>query len=637
MKTVTACTMDCPDACSLIVSTGPDGEIRLRGNPDHPVTRGFTCKKIHRHIERLRSPERIVHPLLKKSGGWQEIGWDHALDLCAEKIDECRSAPESILHIQSAGAQGALKQVPRLFFNRIGATRVKGSLCDAAGFAAFLCDFGSRKNHDIADLANASRIVNWGRDLPKSSIHMAAIVAGARKKGTRVLTISPGGDDSDSFSDDHIRIRPGTDRFLAAAALCRWLETEPADPLIPKRSRHWHRFEALLRQFTNADLLSACKVAQKDLEKLLRWYRVKTPAATIVGTGLQRYRFGGENVRWINALAMISGNIGRIGGGSYYHLGSYAHLNLDWTEKPAPKSRRTFAEPTLGRQIQEAGDPPIRMAWVNGFNIVNQAPDSKRTARALKWIPFTVVVDAFLTDTADCADLVLPSALMLEQEDVVGSFLHDYVQYVPAVMNPPGKARTDDRIMIELAGRLSPALEMPTRQDCLARSLLSTTLSVSLDELKKKGAVRADTPEIAYEGLCFDHPDGKYRFPPALHPEPGPPEGYPLRLLSLIRKEAVHSQMLVEDQSMPPTAWVAPDCPELERMEPNAEAFIVSPLGRLSVRLQTLPGLHPEAVIYRRGDWMKLGGGINRLIEDGITDIGRGAPFYDQYVRIERR
>jgi anaerobic selenocysteine-containing dehydrogenase len=65
------------------------------------------------------------------------------------------------------------------------------------------------------------------------------------------------------------------------------------------------------------------------------------------------------------------------------------------------------------------------------------------------------------------------------------------------------------------------------------------------------------------------------------------------------------------------------------------EVYLVSPLGRLKVRVEVTPGLHPDVVIYRRGDWMKLGGGANQLIAAGLTDIGNGAPFYQQVVRLE--
>jgi len=130
---ITACTMDCPDACSLAVDQRSDGRIVLRGNPDSPFTSGFTCRKIKDHIKRLQHAERIDHPLLRVNGTWQRITWDTALDLCAGKIQALRSEPKSILHIKSEGAKGVLKAATALFFSILGSSRTKGSLCDAAG------------------------------------------------------------------------------------------------------------------------------------------------------------------------------------------------------------------------------------------------------------------------------------------------------------------------------------------------------------------------------------------------------------------------------------------------------------------------------------------------------------------------
>jgi hypothetical protein len=73
----------------------------------------------------------------------------------------------------------------------------------------------------------------------------------------------------------------------------------------------------------------------------------------------------------------------------------------------------------------------------------------------------------------------------------------------------------------------------------------------------------------------------------------------------------------------------------LPTIDPNKEVYVVSPLGRLKVTLEIVSGLHPAVVLYRRGGWMSRGGGVNQLIAAGLTDIGSGAPFYDQYVRLE--
>jgi anaerobic selenocysteine-containing dehydrogenase len=627
--------MDCPDACSLAVTRRKDGRISLRGNPDSPFTSGFTCPKIKDHIKRLQHPERIRHPLLRDHDTWKRITWESALSLCAQKIQELRSEPKSILHIKGEGAKGVLKAATALFFSILGTSRTIGSLCDAAGFMAYIHDFGSRKNNDINDLVNAARIVNWGKDFSRSSVHTAAVIRKARRAGARVLTISPGGDGNDTFSDERIRIRPGTDRFLAAAVINRLWKGGKISPAILKHTRKPENFLDLISGRSPQNLARACQVGPLDVEKLLRWYSEETPVATFVGTGLQRYRFGGENTRFINALALLSGNIGISGGGSYFHLHSYRNMNLNWTGDPQKKSRRSFPIAAIGEQIPAALNPPVKMIWVNGINVVNQAPDSRQIARAFEGVEFKVVVDAFMNDTAQRADLILPSTLMLEQEDIIGSYLHEYVQYVKPALKPPAEARDDMWILTQIGKRLEPPIELPDIETCLRKSLDRPNLRVTLEELRRRGCARAERPPVAYADMIFDHADGKYRFPLILHEEPRIDPEYPLRLLTLIRRAAIHSQILPEDHAGLPCAWVAPDNPFLPGIDCAKDVYMVSPLGRLKIALDVMPGLHPEAVLYRRGDWMNRGGGVNQLICAGLTDVGSGTPFYDQYVRLE--
>ncbi len=634
-QTITACTMDCPDACSLIVDQRRDGRVLLRGNPDSPYTAGFTCAKIKGHIKRLQHADRIRHPLLKVNGNWQRIDWPTALDLCAEKFQALRSEPKSILHIKSEGAKGVLKAATTLFFSILGSSRTKGSLCDAAGFMAYIYDFGSRKNNDINDLIQAKRIVNWGKDFARSSIHTAAIIRKACRQGSRMLTISPGGDGNDAFCKERIRIRPGTDRFLAAAVIKLLARNGRISPDLFKHTKNPQNFLNLIESEKSQKLAVSCGVPQADIEKLAHWYGSQEPVATFVGTGLQRYRYGGENTRFINALAFLSGNIGIDGGGSYFHQHSYRNVNLSWTHPARRKSRRSFPISAIGESILAAEDPPIKLIWVNGINIVNQAPDSRQIARAFDGVEFKVVVDAFMNDTAQRADLILPTTLMLEQEDIIGSYMHEYVQHVRRVLSVPSEARNDMWILSEIGRRLDPPVQLPDTETCLRNSLNTPYLQVTLDTLRQQGCAKANRPTVAYADLRFDHEDGKYRFPASLHPEPDGDSRYPLQLLTLVRRDAIHSQILPEDQNETPQAWVAPDNPILSQIDRSRNAYIVSPLGRLKISLQTIPGLHPEVVLYRRGDWMNRKGGVNQLISAAITDLGSGAPFYDQKVRLE--
>jgi anaerobic selenocysteine-containing dehydrogenase len=643
--------MDCPDACSLVVSSDGD-RFRIEGNPEHSFTAGFTCAKIKKHIERLRHPDRIVSPMRRTGGRWQTLSWDAALDLCAEKIQALRADPTAILHIHGSGAKGVLKEATRLFFSRLGTSRIQGSLCDAAGIMGCIRDFGSRRNPELSDLMQAERIVNWGKDLSRSSIHTAAAVRMARRKGARVLAISPGGDGNGSFSDRSIRIRPGTDRFLAAAVIRRLIENGRIDSKTLEKTKKWERFRILILERSLEWLASSCDVRLPEIDTVCSWYSEAGSTATLIGAGLQRYRYGGETIRFINALSLLSGNIGRPGGGSYFHLNSYRNFNLDWIEDSKGKPRRSFNLPLIGREILSAKDPAIKMIWISGTNIVNQAAESKQVAAALDRTDFVVVVDAFATDTMDRADLFLPSTLMLEQEDVIGSYFHDDVQYLQPVFGGPGETKDDYTILSELGMRLDPPVRLPEKEWCLSAALDSPNVDIDLKGLKESKWVRSNRAGIPYAPTSgFDHSDGCYRFPLRLHAEPASPAGFPLRLLTLIRKEAIHSQILPEDQfgspaepaveppaglsDGTPAVWIAPESPVRRQIDPKKPVYLVSPKGRMRVRLNLLSGLHPEAVLYRRGDWMKYGGGVNRIIEARLTDLGACAAFYDQYVRLE--
>jgi hypothetical protein len=355
--------------------------------------------------------------------------------------------------------------------------------------------------------------------------------------------------------------------------------------------------------------------------------------ATLVGWGLQRHIYGAENVRFINALALISGQIGRSGGGSYYIAPSTRHLYLSWLAKPAADQVGRLFKPTIGRDIL-AAEPAVKLIWANGTNPVNQSPDSHLVSRAFRSVPFKVVVDAFMTDTAELADLILPCTLNLEQENLNPSYFHDFINYARPAFTPPAGARSDHWILTEVGKRLDPPINITPMEELIVSSL-PPGVGIGLEELRRRGYVQVNRPAVSFEGLRFAHLDGRYRFPEALHPEPPAPEGYPLRLLSLIRLEATHSQMLPEDHTRPPKVYLAPGSPVWAGLELAKPVFLVSPLGRLEVQPKELPGLHPETVVYRRGDWLKLGGGVNQLIADIATDQGQGAAYYAQHVRLE--
>ncbi len=632
MEMISACPYDCPDACSFVVHSAADGAVRIRGNPDHPFTAGKICAKGAAWIRRLQSKARITTPLIKRGSQFTALSMAEALALCAEKIQACRRQPTSMLHLHSHGYRGILANASTYFFASLGASTTYGSLCDDTGIAACMKDFGSLEMNDPQDLLNAAAIVNWGKDLSRCSLHTALLVKQARRQGIAVLTISPGSDDVSGHSDHHICIRPGTDRFLAAAAIKLALTKRNPAKSIQQAIGNFAAFAKLMDGIRLSDMRRACGVNMSEIELLADYYTARSPVASLVGWGLQRYRYGGENVRAIDALAMVTGQIGRNGGGVYYNISSGRNFK-PWMEAPAAGQRKLRLS-HLAQEIRSA-DPAIKLVWIDGFNPVSQVPDSHQVAQVLQAADFTVVVDAFMTDTAECADLILPCALALEHEEIIGSCLHPYVNYAAKVLDPPGQARSDFDIIADLGKRLAPAIDLPSSERCLAAGLDASAVTVSIAELKQRGFARSAHPAVAYVDNCFDHPDGRAHLIEALHPDPMTDPAYPLQLMTLICKRAIHSQMAPEDQSGLPIVTVSPHAPALAQIDTTQPVYLATRLGRMPVTVAHRSGLHPQAVVLRRGGWIKTGHGANRIIEPMTTDMGDGTAYYSQWARLE--
>ncbi len=633
MDHISACTLDCPDCCSVLVRTGDDGNVSITGNPDHPFTKGFICAKGRRAYTRLCAEDRITTPLMRVNGAFTPVDWDTALDAIADKIAALRETPAAMLHIRSHGYRGVLAEASTFLFRSLGASSTRGALCDDAGIEASIMDFGALHHNDPHDLLNAGFIINWGKDFSRSSLHLGQIIKEARKRGKKVITISPGGDGNAEYSDTVIRIRPGTDRFLAAALIRKLLVRGYASSTALLKSANWESFKELISAQDERRLLQACDCSQNDLNMLANIYANMDmkPVASILGWGLQRHVFGGENVRFINALAFLSGQVGRKGGGVYFNISSGRNLNTSWARDAGTPARRLLI-PAIGREILSA-EPAIRFLWVDGSNFVNQTPDAATNIKAMEGIDCTVVVDSYMTDTAMRADVILPCAQNHEREEILGSCLHNHVQYSAEVFPPKGESRHDFDIMSDLARRLG--ITPPDREEVLRQALDTPFLSTSLEELRDKGFATANHPAIAWEEYEFAHPDGKYRLPETLHTEPAFPEGFDMQLMSLVHRDYLHSQIPETAQNTLPTVWVNSGAPVLGTLDRDKPIYLATPKGRMEVTVEVLTDLHPRCIIIRRGGWMKHGASANPLIETRITDIGETAAYYSQPARLE--
>ncbi len=636
MKVKTTCNRDCPDACG-IVATVEDGRItRLEGDPDHPITRGFLCYRTNRFLERQYDPERITTPLQRSGTRFEPISWDDALDRISRKMLDVRetSGPAAILNYRSGGSMGLIKHVNDYFFERFGPVTIKsGDICSGAGEAAQIEDFGEGDSHELLDLLNSRTIVLWGKNPYVSNVHLLPVLREARANGARLIQIDPVHHRGADLCGLYLQPRPGGDIALAMGLMRLLFENGNADP---EAATYCDNLEQLKAACFARELESWAELADVRTDEIgnLAAAYADGPSAILVGWGLQRRRNGSATVRMLDALGAVSGNLGIPGGGVSFYFKRRGAFDLSFS-KGLEIAPRSIPEPLLGPGILEAEDPKIRMVWVTAGNPVAMLPDSKATVRALESREMTVVIDAFMTDTSRCADIVLPATTMLEDEDLVGAYGHHYLGNMRPVVPPPEGVKTDYEIICEVARRVGLAEEFSISAQDWKRRLLGGVAEkgASLEALEQ-GAVRNPlAPSVLFADRKFGTTSGRVNLIRDPDPEPARvTEERPLLLTAIATAKAQASQWMSSQQEGPATLTVHPDA--ATGFDDGQLVQVESETGSIRVRLRFDPRQRTDVAVMDKGGWLHKGRCANVLIPACTTDAGGGAVLYDTPVRL---
>ena len=658
----TACNRDCPDACSLLVTVRDGRGVALRGDPDDPVTKGFLCERTSRFLLRQYDASRLQRPLLRRGAErrgargaarfdqpLQEIGWDEALDLAAERLRAIRdeSGPAAILHYRSGGSLGLLKPVADFLFERFGPVTVKhGDICSGAGEHAQELDLGVSDSNDLFDLLESRCIVLWGKNPHTSSVHLLPVLHEARKRGAAIIGCDPVRTRAAELCDPFLRPRPGADFWLAMGVARFLFDHGLTDPQASSWCDHFEEFEALVHRHSFEEWVGAADVPAQKAARFAELYG-HGPSALLVGWGLGRRRNGCATTRALDALGAITGNLGVRGGGVSYYFRRRAAFDLSFV---TGAKARSFSEPLLGPAILAARDPAIRAVWVTAGNPVTMLPESNTVRAAFAHSEFNVVVDTHPTDTTDVADLVLPTLTLLEDSDLLGAYGNHWLRAAQPALAAPLAADSGNGHLPEPDPRAEgPRHELHILQ-ALAERLGLDALAGSLDDWKHRllsrlepegvtldrlraGPVRNPfAPPVLFEGRRFLTPSGRVNL---LTEEalPPPADGdFPLTLLAASSPKAQSSQ-----QSLP----TAPGPPDLS-VHPEAAAgfadgdvvVLQSRVSELRVRLRLDPTLRPDVAHMAKGGQIRDGACANLLVAAVESDAGGGAAYYDQGVRL---
>jgi anaerobic selenocysteine-containing dehydrogenase len=632
----TVCNRDCPDACG-IVATVEDGHVtRIRGDKEHPITRGFLCYRTSLFLSTQYSPDRLTTPLLRTHGDFHPISWEEGLDIAAERLTTIRqeSGPAAIFHYRSGGSLGLLKHLSDYFFEKFGPVTIKrGDICSGAGDAAQEMDFGEEDSHDLFDLLNSKHILLWGKNVFTSSPHLVPILQEARARGAQLVLIDPVYHKTAILCETHLQPRPGSDFALAMAVARILFEHGWVDPAAPSYCDHLDDFRDLAESHSVAEWCREADALPDSALDLARRLGNDKPTAILVGWGMGRRINGAGMVRALDALCAISGNIGLPGGGVSFYFKRRGAFDTSFIQgaKVAP---RTVCEPLFGPELLRLNDPPIRAVWVTAGNPVAMLPESETTAQALRSREFVVVVDSFLTDTARLAHLVLPTTTLLEADDLLGSYGHHWIGVAKPVVPPPEGVKSDLEIIQALARRVGLSEVMAGDAGQWKRRMMEKKLGsrgITLEALETGAMRNPIPPEILFADRKFATATGRVNLMTQSPPSEVPSLYYPLFLMSLSTEKAQSSQWAVPQQGYA----VVTVHPEAANGIGDGELCnLQSSISSMTVRLHYDAKQRRDVALFPKGGHWREGRCANALLRARTTDLGEGGALYDERVRI---
>lgn len=658
------CPLDCPDACSLVV-TVEDGRVAaIDGGRANPVTEGYICAKVRKLPLALYGPDRLSRPLRragrKGRGEFTPVTWDDALEEIARRLAEARDrwGGETILPLYYGGSNGMLSQdtLDARLFRRLGASRLARTVCASATGRAAEGLTGKMAGVAYADYACARFVAIWGANPSASGFHLVKPVREAQRAGAFLAVVDPRRTPLAAQADLHLAIRPGTDLPLALAT-ARWLFHNGGvdEAFVAAHVTGAETFRERTEPWTPGSAAAACGVPAADIERFARAYRDRAPAVIRCGWGLERNRNGGSAVAAVLALPSVAGKFGVRGGG--YTLSNSAAWGFS-TESAigaAAPPTRVINMNLVGRALLEERDPAIHALFVYNHNPVATLPRQDLVRRGfLREDLFTVVFDHFLTDTARYADIVLPAAAFPERREFSRGYGGYALQDSPAVAAQFGESRSNHEVFGALLTRLGlDEAEDPLTEEAVVRAVLGAHPDGGrlAAELETRGAavpafgdrpvqfvdVHPRTPDgkihLVPEALDREAPEGLY----AYRPDPAT-ERHPLVLISPASAKTVSSTLAHLHPDLGRLALHPRDAAE-RAIAAGDPVRVHNEFGEVRCRAVVSEEVPPGIVSLPKGLWdrhTENGATANALVPDTLTDLGAGACFNDARVQVER-
>jgi anaerobic selenocysteine-containing dehydrogenase len=667
-----ACPHDCPDTCGMLVTVEDGVAVKIQGDPSMPFTQGTLCTKVAYYLERTYAPERLLHPLRrtgpKGSGRFERISWDAALDEIAARLKALAAEnPETILPLSYAGTMGMVQysSMDRRFFHRLGASILDRTLCSSAGKAGIKATLGGSVGMDPERFDEAKLILLWGANPVVSNLHLWSRVQEAKRRGAKVVAIDPYRSLSAEKCTQHVALLPGTDGALALAMMHVLIAQGLLDrDYIAQHTLGFEQLAERVQQYTPQWAAQICGLDAQEVVQLARDYGTAQPAAIRLNYGMQRHAGGGIAARTIACLPALTGAWREVAGGivlSTADFYGFDHAALERPDLLGGRKPRVVNHARIGEALTAAA-PPVKAVIVYNNNPVAVCPDSDQVLAGFRREDlYCVVMDSFMTDTADYADLVLPATTQLEHYDVHKSYGHLYALANNPAIAPVGESLPNAEVFRRLAARMGfgePCFRDSDEDIC--RTALASTQprmrGIDWEEMKKSGWQRLDVPArfAPFAAGGFPTPSGKCEFysaaleaqgldplpfynPPAEGAAPGELQFISPPARNFLNSSFAHLKRFRELEGEPRLEMHAADAAARGIRDGDlVRVFNARGSLRLRARVNDRPR---RGVVVAPSVWWKKhapeGGNANNLTAQRVADLGGGATFYDCRVQVE--
>ena len=669
-----------------------DGKVKYVEGINGPANEGRLCVKGRFGFDYIHHPHRLTKPLIRRedapakglnvdpgnlSTHFREASWEEAMDLAATKLKALREEdPRSVAGFGSAKCTNEEAYLFQKFIrqgfrhnNVDHCTR----LCHASSVAALIENVGSGAvTATFNEIVNADVAIIIGSNPIENHPVAATYFKQFAKRGGKLIVMDPRGVGMRKFADEMLQFRPGADVSMLNAIMNVIVEEELYDSqYIHRWTENWEAEKEHLRAFTPEAMAPICGIEPEQLRRVARIFAGAEAGLIFWGMGISQHIHGTDNSRCLISLALMTGNVGKPGAGlhplrgqnnvqgasdaglipmflpdyqSVMDDGIRAKFNSVW------KDDRDFSNEkglTVTEIIDQAYAGNIKGMYIQGENPAMSDPDAGHAREALAKLDLMIVQDIFLTETANYADIILPASALYEKNGTVSN-TNRQVQRVRPAVTPPGEAREDWVITVELGQRIG------LNWDYTDVSQVFNEMKQTMGSLDNITWERLETETITYPSLSetdpgqaivfgdgFPRPEGRAKFTPAsvIPPDEAPDEEYPMIATTGRQLEHWHTgsmtrRSLVLDAVEPEAnCSMNPRTLKLMGIEPGEMVRLTTRRGSIEIMVRADRAIAEDMVFI---PFAYVEAAANILTNPAIDPYGKIPEFKFSAIRVEK-